>query len=332
MKQEFLIGLISVLVFIFLFGCSQKREPLSISTHPEGWTKRAYDSFHGKAIDSNSLTLESCQSCHGEDYRGGTSEVSCFSSGCHDADYPHPDGFANPNSPNFHEEYFAEINWNLMACQPCHGASYDGEGVSDKSCLSCHKSAGGPEACNTCHGSQNNAAPPEDLEGHTQTTAPGVGAHQEHVAGTTWSTYKQGECSKCHIAPAAYSDPGHIDATPRAEVPFGGLATMNGQLNATYDKSNFKCDNVYCHGGFEFKKSDSQYQWAYADSIIRGNNPALYWNFVGTGQAVCGSCHGIPPEGHIAASECGGCHGDVVDNNFNITNKFLHINGQIDVF
>lgn len=332
MKQKFLIGIISILLLGLLFSCSDKREPVDISTHPEGWSHQEFASFHGKAIASKSLTLESCQTCHGQDFQGGTSGVSCFSSGCHAAVYPHPDGFANPNSPNFHEHYFAEINWNLMACQACHGASYDGNGVSDQNCLSCHKSPSGPEACNTCHGSQNNAAPPKDLEGNTETTAQGVGAHQAHVVGMTWSTYKQGECSKCHITVAAYDDPGHIDNTPGAQVPFGALATMSGNLNATYDKSNFKCDNVYCHGGFEFKKSDSQYQWAYDDSTINGNNRTMYWKFVGTGQALCGSCHDIPPKGHIEATECGGCHGDVVDNNFNITNKFLHINGQIDVF
>jgi hypothetical protein len=335
MKRNILFGLISILIIAFLSGCAEKREPLEATTHPDGWDKEAFSTFHGKAIDSKSLTMASCQSCHGEDYQGGTSGVSCFQSGCHDAAYPHPDGFANPNSPNFHAEYLTEINWDLMACQACHGTSYDGKGVSDKNCLSCHTSAGGPEACNTCHGSQNNPAPPKDLEGDTETTDQGVGAHQAHVAGTTWSTFRQGDCGKCHIKPASYDAPGHIDDTPHAEVPFSALATMNGELNTTYDRLDAKCDNVYCHGGFEFKKSDSQYKWAYADSlnpVIKGRNRTMYWKFVGTGQALCGSCHGLPPEGHIAATTCGGCHSDVVDDNFNITNKFLHINGQKDVF
>ena len=332
MKSKLLIGLIFIFAIFFLFSCSEKKEPLGISTHPEGWAKPSFPDFHGKAIETNSLTLESCQTCHGQDYQGGTSKVSCFSAGCHDAVYPHPDGFANPNSPNFHEHYFAEINWNLMACQACHGTSYDGEGVSDKNCLSCHISEGGPEACNTCHGSQNNAAPPKDLEGNTETTAQGVGAHQAHVAGTTLSTYRQGDCGKCHIMPASFDAPGHIDNTPHAEVPFSALATMNGELNTSYDRLDAKCDNVYCHGGFEFKKSDSKYPWVYADSVITGNNRTVYWNSVGTGQALCGSCHNLPPKGHIPEDNCGGCHADVVDNNLNIVNEYLHINGQIDVF
>lgn len=333
MKSKLLIGFLFLFAVVLLFSCSEKKEPLETSTHPEGWSMESSADFHGAVLASQSMSLQSCQSCHGENYMGGTSNVSCYSSGCH-TNYPHPAGFENPATLNSHDEYLVETNWDLIQCQSCHGANYDGMGVSEKSCLSCHTAPNGPEACNTCHGSSDNPAPPEDLRGNTNTTSQTVGAHQEHLVGTTWSTYKQGECSKCHVTPDNYDAPAHVlfDDTPHAEVPFGGLATMNGELNTSYDRLNAKCDNVYCHGAFEFKKSDSDYPWAYADSVITGNNPTLYWKYVGTGQALCGSCHGLPPRGHVAANTCGGCHGDVVDDNFNITNKFLHINGKIEVF
>ena len=331
MKSRLLIGLIFIISVFVLFSCSEKKEPLGISTHPEGWTDQSSDNFHGKAVVSNSLSLKSCRNCHGYHYDGGTSDVSCYSSECHSV-YPHPKDFANPTSPNFHEQLMPEINWNLMECQTCHGADYAGMGTPEKNCLSCHKSQGGPEACNTCHGSQNNAAPPEDLEGNTSTNALGVGAHQPHVAGTTWSTFKQGECYKCHHEVASFDDPAHIDNTPHAEINFGVLATQSGKLSPVWDRTSGSCSDVYCHGGFEFKKSDSQYPWAYADSVITGNNAEVFWKFVGTGQAFCGSCHGLPPAGHIQVNTCNGCHEDVVDDNFNIVNKFLHINGQIDVY
>ena len=50
--------------------------------------------------------------------------------------------------------------------------------------------------------------------------------------------------------------------------------------------------------------------------------------------AVCGSCHGLPPTGHIAATltGCGICHGSVVDTEGNIIDKTKHINGQVNVF
>ncbi len=437
MKSKLLIGLLFILSMVFLFSCSEKKEPLDFSTHPDGWAQESSEQFHGKALLDSNLTLMSCQSCHGEDFKGGSSKVSCFEchdkyphpkgwlnqnslyfhgkilldstltsdycqdchgqdyeggssnvacSDCHDQfphpagwisednsnfhgklllfnilsladcqschgddlsggtsgvacadcheNYPHPAGFSDENSESFHAKYISQtLNWDILSCRSCHGTDYSGEtGFQQTNCLNCHRSTNGPEACNTCHGSQNNAAPPEDLAGNTNTTSQSVGAHQAHLVGTTWSTYKPGDCAKCHIKPASYEDSGHIDDTPHAEIPFGALATMNGELNTTYDFLNASCDNVYCHGGFEFKKSDSNYPWAYTDSLISGNNPTLHWKYVGAGQALCGSCHGLPPEGHIQANACGGCHADVVDNNLNITNKYLHINGKKDVF
>ena len=35
---------------------------------------------------------------------------------------------------------------------------------------------------------------------------------------------------------------------------------------------------------------------------------------------------------HIPAQTCNGCHHSVVDENLNIINKFLHINGKVDVY
>lgn len=78
--------------------------------------------------------------------------------------------------------------------------------------------------------------------------------------------------------------------------------------------------------------------WAYTDSLISGNNPQLVWTEVGTGQADCGTCHGLPPLGHrvaddrVPVEECSVCHPRVVDENYDIIDKALHINGQIDVF
>lgn len=132
--------------------------------------------------------------------------------------------------------------------------------------------------------------------------------------------------------PDRYDAPGHIDDTPHAEVIFNSLATDGGRLNPSWNRTNGSCDNVYCHGPFEFKKSNSQYPWAYTDSLIVGKNPRLFWQYPGTNQLLCGTCHGIPPQGHAPVASCTGCHASVVDENLNIVNKFLHINGQIDVF
>ena len=77
-------------------------------------------------------------------------------------------------------------------------------------------------------------------------------------------------------------------------------------------------------------------QFAYTAEKITGNSQTVIWNKVDGSQIKCGSCHGLPPKGHITANiglkDCAGCHWDVVDANGNIINKVKHINGKIDVF
>lgn len=439
MKTKLIFGL-WVISLILLFQCSDNKDPVSVPTHPDGWAEANSANFHGKAIEDGSLSQESCQNCHGADYQGGTSGISCSNSSCHQQyphpdgwknpgaanfhgkfllngtldysycqkchgsdyqggssgvscytchdqfphpggwlqssnqkfhgnfllyglldrqecqkchgddfsggtsgiscytchnNYPHPDGFGNANSENFHSGYIAtQANWNIIPCRECHGTNYAGKGFEEKNCLKCHTAPDGPEACNTCHGNAENAAPPVNLMKESSTLLVTIGAHQAHVTGTTLSTFATGagSCKTCHIQPLHYDDPGHIDNTPHAEVIFNTLATDNGRLNTTWDRVNGSCNNVYCHGGFDFKKENSQYQWAYTGTEMTGTNPTMFWQYLGSGQALCGTCHGLPPQGHIPIASCTGCHASVVDENLHLINKYLHINGQIDVF
>lgn len=74
----FLTG--SVAFSLVAFGCSaRKSRPTQLRIHPTGWL-----ADHPAAILSNNLQPEyglGCKSCHGEDYTGGTAEISCV--GCH---------------------------------------------------------------------------------------------------------------------------------------------------------------------------------------------------------------------------------------------------------
>jgi len=243
-------------------------------------------------------------------------------------------GWADSLSYNFHGTFIAQtLFWNIRDCQTCHGNDYKGNGYASKNCTQCHKQAQGPEACNTCHGSFVNSAPPKDLSGHTASTFVGVGAHQAHLQDTTLTTAFNRDCNLCHITPSAYSDPDHIDGRLPAKVRFGSFATDSSRLNTSWNHEEATCSNVYCHGAFEFKKEKAgSFTWIFTDSVIVGNNPVMNWTEVGSEQAQCGTCHGLPPQGHLAQQTCNGCHGRVVDENFNIINKKLHINGKIDVF
>jgi len=246
----------------------------------------------------------------------------------------HQTGIASPTSPGFHANILKAINYDMISCQQCHGASYEG-GTVGESCNTCHVFPGGPEACNTCHGDfsdPDKIAPPTDLDGNVATTFAGVGAHTKHIYGI-----EIGEnvgCYECHPSETAGNSYvfGHIDGQP-AEMQFG-VFTNSGVSDATYDYNSATCWNTYCHGNYEFKKEDSQYQWAYTGDVIEGNSFTPVWNLVNGSQAECGTCHGLPPTGHIPAelNECINCHPGIVDNQGNIIDNLKHLNGEANVF
>jgi predicted CxxxxCH...CXXCH cytochrome family protein len=251
----------------------------------------------------------------------------------------HKEGVNDPASPNFHGQLVKQNNWNLKACQQCHASNYTG-GTAKASCLDCHRQPGGPEACNTCHGDYSNPfsiAPPRDLSGGISDTSRGVGAHTKHLGGNQIGGVV--ECSVCHNIPRGYSDVGHIDGSPSAEVIFSGLAVKNVSSNPVYNYSQISCSNTYCHGNFSFSKDASSYKFAYTQDQMIGNNSSPIWNKVDGTFLKCNSCHGKSeadpsPVGHINSSNnlCVNCHPGVVDNQGNIIDKEKHINGKINVF
>ena len=245
----------------------------------------------------------------------------------------HDSEFAQQGSENHHSLKIKELNWDITSCRQCHAADYSG-GLAQKSCLTgCHTETNGPEACNTCHGAfddQTEIEPPDDLAGNSTPDKLGVGAHVLHRR--TKHFREIIPCNECHIVPTAYSAAGHIDSTTHAEVTFGTLAETGGAV-PVYNPSTFNCDNVYCHGGFSFDKSSAGYAaFAYSSAKIEGENPTFNWTS-GNTAAQCGSCHTLPPKGHIYASEdmCRLCHADVVDVNAEIIGTDQHINGMKNV-
>ena len=175
--------------------------------HVDGWLASENENFHGEYIKDLGHDNSSCTSCHGAEFMGGSSEVSCYT--CHNG-YPHQSGWVSPANDNFHGQAIRAANWSLENCARCHGQDYRG-GTTGSSCYTCHAGEQGPESCNVCHGSGTNFAPPQDLNNNTATTAIGVGAHQLHM--TMFD-----RCSICHIVPTSVDETGHIDDTSYAEV------------------------------------------------------------------------------------------------------------------
>jgi len=309
----------------------------TIDVHKSGIVDANSPNFHGKYQLVNGFS--GCQSCHGNNFQGGNNAVACTT--CHSSITVHKDGIIDPNSAFFHGKFIKANGWNLKECSSCHGSTFAG-GTQSPTCTTsnCHNSAQGPLACNTCHGDFNNPSqinPPKDLDGNTATTFPGVGAHVKHLAAFANGTNLA--CTECHTVPSDVFADGHLGTDGKAELNFGSFTNKLG--GSSYDFGTNRCSNTYCHGNFEFLKSNAstvaQNQYT-ADKMV-GNNRSPKWNLLDGSEAKCSSCHGKSdtdptPIGHVpyTIDQCVWCHSSVVDASGTIIDKTKHINGKANVF
>lgn len=100
--------------------------------------------FHGNSF-ADATDIESCRTCHGFEFMGGWSDVSCVD--CHTASgllasesgHPLPNVWLAPQAAGFHGNDIIEKQ-STESCAACHGADYSG-GYAEVNCTACH--AGG---------------------------------------------------------------------------------------------------------------------------------------------------------------------------------------------
>jgi len=229
---------------------------------------------------------------------------------------------------------WTRVDGTQSTCGSCHGAPPPPPHPAGTNCATCHPTMEqnaltfrdpashingivdvvSPAAgdCTSCHGSATSSAPPKDLSGNTAATVATVGAHQAHLATSTW--HHAVVCSSCHVVPKAVDAPGHIDGDNLAEVRFD---TMNPL--GVYTKANATCTTLYCHGDG------------------RGSNGTI--PFTATGALACNDCHGTHGPGmsgehtlHLVLGlRCSSCHADVIDRDMTILKPDLHVNGVHEV-
>ncbi|MBK9037286.1 MAG: CxxxxCH/CxxCH domain-containing protein [Myxococcales bacterium] len=248
--------------------------------------------------------------------------TTCTNTYCHGGALPLTGG--QRTSP-----IWTQVDGTQATCTSCHGMAPPPPHPSSTDCGTCHPTmapgAGttiaypaqhidgtvqviGGQACDACHGSAGNAAPPRDTRDNTATTARGVGAHRRHVDPSTWR--KQIECSACHLVPGGVSSVGHTDTPLPAELTFATIAG-NAVWNGT------RCNNTYCHGS----------------TLSGGTSTNPVWTQVDGAQGQCGSCHGTPPPPpHPSNMDCGSCHDTMVPGaGLVIAVPERHIDGNLDV-
>jgi predicted CxxxxCH...CXXCH cytochrome family protein len=247
----------------------------------------------------------------------------------------HPSGWGTQSSANFHGGYLKSNSYDMTTCTSCHGSDLAG-GIAKVSCYKCHQGSGGTLACNTCHGSALNPAPPKDLSGDSLVTSPTVGAHQNHLV--VDGPFAEVRCSSCHLVPQA-AGPGLHPNGSKPSVLFSGVSVTetNAPSSQYYDSSmptvipspsfnpqTLQCSNTYCHGNFK-----------------GGNDFSPKWMVLDGSQDSCGSCHAVPPHGAVngivpvyqgpSAQNCYLCHSPMMDKN-GIQDSSLHVDGKLELY
>jgi predicted CxxxxCH...CXXCH cytochrome family protein len=340
-----------IAVAFCLVGCSTDRaaspdQPSGV--HPPGWIDRDSPSFHATWLASSKFPLSRCQACHGADYAGGITRVSCSQGSCHaqppsacttchgsngtprpatgahQAHAPYCDTCHQVPTPSEVEKHASGDTATLIhfgglavtgnktptwdrasgrcantychgassppwtdpapiQCDSCHGAppaSHERWGrltATSSSCTNCHPPPTDPRhrngvvdlldgvTCTTCHGTGGRPSPPVALDGSTDPTSRGVGAHERHLEASLPDRISRPlACEICHEVPKSVLEPGHLD-TPatRVRFPFGG----------SYDAASATC-TVWCH----FDKT-----------------PGPVWTNASGSARTCNACHDFPP-------------------------------------
>lgn len=173
--KKFTLSFVIVAGFATLFACNQPNQKASqVATTPEGKTNENLAAVFPHSDDFKMKTHphyfrkdpELCAKCHGKDWSGGNTQVSC--SKCHGEKFPHPAAWALPTN---HGESFTKLNDDdKKRCFVCHNAD----------AVKTAKKGETKIACQNCH-----AAFP-----HTDEFK--MGGHAEMA-----KTY-EGKCTACH--------------------------------------------------------------------------------------------------------------------------------------
>jgi len=303
-RMTWVVSLIGIM--LLFAGCTSETRESSISTasinpdtglHIAGWFN---SDAHGITAKTQSNGFSSCQECHGSDYSGGITSMSCFT--CHGVNAPHtrapwtggarshtntnPDNAPvcalchSGKSPTPAPQGTPPGCFNNTLCHatPGHAAGWsnpDVHGSSAKSltngfatCKSCHGPGftGGSvqTSCFTCHGVSAPHSP-----------APWIGAVRTH---TTTDAGNASACASCH------TNGTNSSRQPSQPAPAG---TAPGCFN-----------NTLCHGP--------------AGHAAGWNAPDQHGASVKSqpdGLVSCQECHGAGFTGGTSGTSCFTCHG-----------------------
>lgn len=238
-KLFYLAFSLMVITALSYQGCSELDKTATVAPelgiHPTGWAdtnNQSSDNFHGKYIYNNKQwLLTACRTCHGSDYTGGSTGVSCLT--CHTRSngpencrtcHGGVSGHANPPRAlngdtlttslgvGMHMAHLYNTNWSAqVSCEECHT---DFNGFEDPLHIGPNPDGiaeinFGPLAKDSTHGTHPN--PFWDRGNRTCATPY---CHGNFVGGNqtqspVWTNEETVVCGSCH------GDPGTGNPTPR---------------------------------------------------------------------------------------------------------------------
>ncbi|MBI5015848.1 MAG: hypothetical protein HZB55_10205 [Deltaproteobacteria bacterium] len=207
--------------------------------HPLGqpWMDKKSTTFHGL---SAAASLTSCAPCHGSDYTGGTSGVSCFQ--CHfgTGGAKFPAGSTHPTFPT----HFTFVTFRVV-CNACHQENVKyGNASPTVVCVDCHAVHSGQPWMDKKSATRHGLAAATDLG----SCAP---CHGSDFRGGTAGV----SCYTCHFTPLGNKSPTgpahvseNLSGDPPAHAAFESSGSVCNECHATnrlYNNPPGNCHN--CH-------------------------------------------------------------------------------------
>ncbi|MDA8099033.1 MAG: hypothetical protein M0042_05350 [Nitrospiraceae bacterium] len=212
-----------------VIGCGTANDKATFDSdkgHETGW-------LPAKHAEAAKADYAACAECHGEQYDGGQSKVSCTACHLGGPTSAHPEDWTG-NAAQNHAPYAKENGIASCAAQYCHGTQYEGVAESGPACISCHM--GGPESMH-----------PKDWGNYT------------YVKHALTVTYAGSDTSKCANANCHGSDLTGVKGSGPSctSCHLGGAFSVHPEswkANLSEHKAyvanngSLTCSNAVCHG------------------------------------------------------------------------------------
>lgn len=219
-----------LLLVFTLAGCGSSNSSSSLDSnsgsHLAGWLPAGHKT-------SAVSTPESCTPCHGADYAGGISEISCTSCHMGGVDSIHPN-WGTPAS-TVHGSYVKNNGNDTSGCANanCHGTTLAGVTGSGPSCTSCH--LGGVASIHPSWGTPDYAMHGTYVKGISNDTSGCANAscHGPTLAGVSGSGPS---CTLCHMGGVLSIHPVEWNGDVMIHKTYAGFTNIES------------CKNVSCHG------------------------------------------------------------------------------------